>query len=397
MFVPQASLGVDEVVRRPVAVVEGLPDGPVVVGGDGIGDPQVRNGLADVGLFLLEGEFRGVHTDDHQALVPVPLGPGLDIGDRAQAVDAGIGPEVDQHHLALQRLGGKRRAVQPGRGAREAGHGAHVRQRLAGLALVGLGLRRIEAGDQPLFQAGGRRARQPGQHAAVQAEGHGRHPGQDGDAEDAANPFLDRLRALQRGEHAPTGQQDDGQGRPRADGVGQQQEGGVGARPLQRGGGEDQAEDRPCAGRPQKAGGAPQHDGLPDAGFGRGGFGQPSAQGHERARHAVGQAREQQGGGEQGQQHQGGPAANFVGPHGPAAAHGRQGGDQGEGQGHADQHGQAAAQERPVGAGEDEGQDRQDAGAEDGQHPAQIGQPEQDHAPTVSWAVALNSLCSSLT
>ena len=48
-------------------------------------------------------------ADHHKTLVLVLGGPGLHVGDRAQAVDAGVGPEVDQHHLALERIGGQRR------------------------------------------------------------------------------------------------------------------------------------------------------------------------------------------------------------------------------------------------------------------------------------------------
>ena len=68
---------------------------------DRIGDAEVLDGLADVATSLLEGELRRVHADHHQALILVLLGPGLDVGQRAQAVDAGVGPEVDQHDLAL--------------------------------------------------------------------------------------------------------------------------------------------------------------------------------------------------------------------------------------------------------------------------------------------------------
>ena len=49
-----------------------------------------------------------------------------------------------------------------------------------------------------------------------------------------------------------------------------------------------------------------------------------------------------------------------------------------------DQHRQAAAHERPVRAREHEGQHRQDAGADDRQHAAEIGQQEQDHDRNLS-------------
>lgn len=55
---------------------------------------------------------RRMYADDHKPLVLVFLGPGPDMRDSVDAVDAGIGPEIDQHHLAAQLLGGQRCRVQ---------------------------------------------------------------------------------------------------------------------------------------------------------------------------------------------------------------------------------------------------------------------------------------------
>ena len=46
MVVADLALGIDEVVRRPVAVVEGAPDRVVVVDRDGIVDLEIRDRLA---------------------------------------------------------------------------------------------------------------------------------------------------------------------------------------------------------------------------------------------------------------------------------------------------------------------------------------------------------------
>ena len=46
--------------------------------------------------------------------------PGADVRQRAQAVDAGVGPEIDQHDLAAQRLRRQRRRVEPRRPRRRA-------------------------------------------------------------------------------------------------------------------------------------------------------------------------------------------------------------------------------------------------------------------------------------
>ena len=75
-------LGVDEVERRPVVVVEGGPDGVVVVGRDRVVDRQVLDGSADVAEVVLEVELGGVDADHHQPVILVFVGPGADIGQR---------------------------------------------------------------------------------------------------------------------------------------------------------------------------------------------------------------------------------------------------------------------------------------------------------------------------
>ena len=51
---------------------------------------------------MLEGELGRRDPDDHEPVLLVVVVPALDVGERALAVDARVGPEVDQHHLAAQ-------------------------------------------------------------------------------------------------------------------------------------------------------------------------------------------------------------------------------------------------------------------------------------------------------
>ena len=115
---------VDEVVRRPVLVAVGVPRVIAVVDGDRVGDAELLHRAFDVGGHVLEGKLRRVHSDDLQTVGTVTLVPGLDVGEAPLAVDAGIGPEVDQDNLATQRPDGERRpagCVQPGGDALEVG------------------------------------------------------------------------------------------------------------------------------------------------------------------------------------------------------------------------------------------------------------------------------------
>jgi hypothetical protein len=112
-MVANVLVGVDEVQGRPVVVVEGAPDPIVVVDRDLIVNVQVGGGAADVVEVVLEVELGRVHADDHQAVVLVLLGPGADVREGPEPVDAGVGPELDQDDLAAQ-LGCRRwRRIEP--------------------------------------------------------------------------------------------------------------------------------------------------------------------------------------------------------------------------------------------------------------------------------------------
>ena len=87
---------VGEVERRPVVVGEGVPDPVVVVDGDRVVDPAVRDRPADQVDVVLELELGGVHADHDQPVVPVGLRPGAHVRLGAQPVDAGQRPEVDE-------------------------------------------------------------------------------------------------------------------------------------------------------------------------------------------------------------------------------------------------------------------------------------------------------------
>jgi hypothetical protein len=59
-MVADLPVGVDDVQRRPVVVVERGPDGVVVVDRHRVIDPQVLDGAADVVEVVLDVELRGV-------------------------------------------------------------------------------------------------------------------------------------------------------------------------------------------------------------------------------------------------------------------------------------------------------------------------------------------------
>ena len=113
MLVADDAVGVGEVERRPVVVVERGPDRVVVVERDGVVDASFLHRLPDPVDLVLEGELRGVDSDHDQSVVPVGLRPGPDVGLLAQPVDAGQRPEVHQDHVAPQLGGAEWLGVEP--------------------------------------------------------------------------------------------------------------------------------------------------------------------------------------------------------------------------------------------------------------------------------------------
>ena len=124
--VADLSVGVDQVVRRPILVFVGVPGAHVVVLNDRVAQAELVDRVLDVAGVLLEGELRRLHADDREALAAVGGVPGLQVGERADAVDAGVGPEVDEHHVTAQPAERQRfapRRVEPVLGAGELGRG----------------------------------------------------------------------------------------------------------------------------------------------------------------------------------------------------------------------------------------------------------------------------------
>ena len=81
----------------------------------------------DVVDVSLERELRRVHADDDQAVVAVLLVPRAHVGQGSQPVDAGVGPEVVDHHLSVQVLRGQWCGVEPSGGSGERRRDAALR------------------------------------------------------------------------------------------------------------------------------------------------------------------------------------------------------------------------------------------------------------------------------
>ena len=100
MVVADEAVLVDQVFMRPVAVAEGAPRRVIVVLYYRIADAMLGHSRNHIVIFLLEREFRGMHADDDQSFVPIFSVPVREIRKSADAIDARIGPKVNQHDLA---------------------------------------------------------------------------------------------------------------------------------------------------------------------------------------------------------------------------------------------------------------------------------------------------------
>jgi len=101
--------GVEEVMGRPGLVVERLPDPEVVIDSHRVPDPQFLHLLTHVIQHFFMLVLGGVHADHHQAVLGVLVRPLVHVRQAALTVDAVVGPEIHQHHFALQRGRIKRR------------------------------------------------------------------------------------------------------------------------------------------------------------------------------------------------------------------------------------------------------------------------------------------------
>src|SRR5215211_5160469 len=122
------SFRVRDVYGRPIPVAECAPDLVVAVERDRIPNVHVLRGPANIVDVPLERELGRVDADHHQPALLVLLGPGADVGEDAQPVDAGVRPEVDEYDLPAQVLRGERRRVEPAGRPVETGHVALRRQ-----------------------------------------------------------------------------------------------------------------------------------------------------------------------------------------------------------------------------------------------------------------------------
>src|SRR5581483_2620729 len=114
MVVADPPVRVDQVLGRPAPVGKCAPDRVAVVEHDRVLDPEARDRLAHVAVLAREGELGRMHADHNQARLAVAPIPSDHVRQGADAIDAGVIPEIDQYHRPPALLAEpKRPALQP--------------------------------------------------------------------------------------------------------------------------------------------------------------------------------------------------------------------------------------------------------------------------------------------
>ncbi len=255
MGVPDVAVAVDEVLRRPVLVAVGVPGRVIVVERDRIAHAEAGGVRADVGEHVLERELGGVDAEDDEPLRAVGAVPALQVGQRSDAVDARVRPEVDEDDLPAERGEGERTGVQPLRHLLEVGRLAVVLQPLGPeMALAGEQVVEAVLRGRALLEPL-QRLRVPGyvsRELHVEAEGHEDRDADDEAAEGPADERRPRAERLQA--HPALGADgDEQQDEPGAERVGERDEHALNREALGRGEHGDRGDDGPGARREEQA------------------------------------------------------------------------------------------------------------------------------------------------
>jgi hypothetical protein len=104
MSVGELSIDADEVFSWPVSVAERSPGVGLVVENDRPLDSFTGDSCLDIFDSLFELELRGVYSENNQAIVGVLGMPFFKERKGSEAVDARVGPEIDEHDFVIGSL-----------------------------------------------------------------------------------------------------------------------------------------------------------------------------------------------------------------------------------------------------------------------------------------------------
>src|SRR6185503_634626 len=100
MYITDVTLLIDQIQRRPIIILIGLPGGAVVILRNGIFDLIAGDGFLQNRQIGLVRKFREMIANDDQSLVFIFGIPVLQRRHHVLAIDAAKRPHFDDNHLA---------------------------------------------------------------------------------------------------------------------------------------------------------------------------------------------------------------------------------------------------------------------------------------------------------
>src|SRR3984885_13548296 len=97
LLVADTSLSIEKVKRRPIDVVECIPDRVLIVDGEGEVDMNLPQRRPHIIYVLFEIEFGRMNANHHQTQAEIFCRPRADVGQRSAPIYAGISPKLNNH------------------------------------------------------------------------------------------------------------------------------------------------------------------------------------------------------------------------------------------------------------------------------------------------------------
>src|SRR5579862_7197275 len=98
---------------RPIMIIIVLPCFISVIERHGIGYTQTSNGTFYIIWIFFKLKFRRMHTNNYKPMILIILMPFFYVRKRANAVNATIGPKINQNNMAFKFFNRERLAINP--------------------------------------------------------------------------------------------------------------------------------------------------------------------------------------------------------------------------------------------------------------------------------------------
>src|SRR5579872_1732049 len=99
MNVSYDTLLVNEIVCRPGMIMIISPRTIIIIECNGVGNLKAFERVDYVCFAFFKFKFGSMNADEHKAFIFVCIVPFFYVGQRSHAIDAAIGPEIDEYYF----------------------------------------------------------------------------------------------------------------------------------------------------------------------------------------------------------------------------------------------------------------------------------------------------------